>query len=256
MNKKELAGWSIAALTAPLLLGAMTMSVVASATGSDDTVPATANSSSAAVTSEVQTEELCTWYMLGAPDSLTLSADVGLEYEGVQMTLSANLTHANSESLTAYASGNLTGGAIWEDSGYTECTFYGEPVRPVITIAVDTTTFSATAVSGRDENLDFNVAVGRELAWGFTTRNGCTAWTTADVTFSSPGAGFGTPMKISTISDVVTPVNQASDTNRCSREASVSAFVPADLNPQYPGEVYTWTGPTVEYVLRTSLTDE
>lgn len=268
MNKKEIAGWSIAALTAPMLLGAMTMSVAIGASGDDFAEQASADSSSATVTSTVTTEELCTWYLLGAPSSLALEAGTDgngndLEYEGVALSLSAELVHADSASLTAYSSGNESGDNLWGDDEYSECTFYGEATRPIVTVELADIEFTA-ATSGTadpanqaDTAVSFSAAATSQLNFDFTTRGStCTTWTLDDISVTSDATKQGVPMKITSLNDVGNPVNQASDAKRCSRDSTISVTVPANLTPTYPGQEYVWTGPTVTYTLRTSSTSE
>lgn len=258
MNRKELAGWSIAALTAPTLLGALTMGVtIGGATGADNDSGTEMSSESATVTSVVTTEELCTWYMLGAPTAISLTTDTpGMEYEGPALSLSATMTHASSKSINVYASGNQTGGNRWGDDDYTECTFYGIKARPVTTVTLTSVDFSAVAaesdvfVGGADSAMSFSASVDRPIAFDFTTRFGCTDYTLADVSITSGANLWGTPLKIAAIGDVITPVNVASDAKRCSQEYTISTTVPQGLNPTYPGNEYTWTGPSVVFSLR------
>jgi hypothetical protein len=268
MNKKEIAGWGSASLVAPMLLGAMTMSVAIGASGTDFDEQAGADSSSAAVTSTVATEELCTWYLLGAPSSLALSAGVDgdgdpVEYEGTALSLSAQLIHADSASLTAYASGNETGDNLWADDGFSECTFYGEVTRPIVTVELDGIDFTAAVAAGEtdagaaDSAVSFSATAQSELTFDFETRGStCTSWTVADINVVSEATKQGVPMKVASLDDVGNPVNVASDAKRCSRESTISTTVPASLTPTYPGQDYVWTGPTVTYTLRTSGTSE
>lgn len=259
MNKKELAGWSIAALTAPTLLGALTMGVtIGGATGADNDSGTEVSSESASVTSVVTTEELCTWYMLGAPTAISLTTDAeGMEYEGPALSLSATMLHASSKSINVYASGNQTGGNRWGNTDYTECTFYGIKARPVTTVTLTSVNFTAVAATsdvfpsaGADDAMSFSASVDRPIAFDFTTRYGCEAYTLADVSITSNASLWGTPLKIAAIGDVITPVNIAADAKRCSQEYTISTTVPQGLNPTYPGNQYTWTGPSVVFSLR------
>lgn len=268
MNKKELAGWSIAALTAPTLLGALTMGVtIGGATGADNDTGTEASSQSASVTSVVVTEELCTWYMLGAPSAISLTTnEPGMEYEGPALSLSATMTHSGSLSMNVYASGNQTGGQLWGDSEYSECTFYGVKSRPIVTVTVEDYEFTAEAADrsvggvtyagGPDSAMSFSASVDRPIALDFTTRAAtCTGYTLTDISFTGSTL-WAAPIKISSLDTVTTPVNSSGDSKRCSQEYTISATVPAELNPTYPGNTYTWTGPSIVFSLRTTTTND
>ena len=209
---------------------------------------ATASAQNAATSSSVVTEELCTWYMLGAPSSITLApASEGTEYEGDAIEVSDTFASSGGEDLNVYSSGNVTSGSR---STYGNCTFYSAPTRPTVTMSIASDSFTASAATGgADSSMNFVASTGNEL--DVDQSSSCAAkWTATDLALKS-SALSGDLITISTIGDVDSRVTGTGN-DRCSADFTVKINIPAGKTPTYPGQTYSWSGPTFTTALTTS----
>ena len=209
---------------------------------------ATASAETAATSSSVVTEELCTWYMLGAPSSITLApASEGTEYEGDAIEVSDAFTASANEDLNVYSSGPSVSASR---TTYANCTFYGAPTRPIVTMSIGDADFTATAASGgADAPMDFAASDGNEL--DVDQSSSCVAkWTTADLALKTGGLS-GNLITIPTIGNVDSRVT-GDGNDRCSADFTVKINIPADKTPTYPGQTYSWSGPSFTTALTTS----
>lgn len=214
---------------------------------------ATASAQTAATNSSVVTEELCTWYMLGAPSSITLApASAGTEYEGDAIEVSDAFTSSDNEDLNVYSSGNVTAGSR---TTYGNCTFYSAPTRPTVTMSIGDADFTATASEGGvDLGMDFTASTGNELNVDQTSS--CDLkWARTDLALKTMALS-GDVMTIATLGDVdsrvSSPVGDTAGNDRCSANFTVKINIPAGNTPRYPGQTYSWSGPSFTTALTTS----
>lgn len=259
MNYEKLKGGLVAAFAGTGLIVSLGLGsgVIANAEGVDNDTAQTSSTDST-----VLTEEQCTWFMIGAPTSITMSpgfesdGTTPLEYTGENLAISSDLSDIN-----VYSSGNLGTGTATTNS---ECSFYTPEVAPIITYSINDANFAATYGSSvSDPGLDFVLSESLPLAIDLQEKTAGTSATTCDDMFSVTDVNlFGTTnlsavgMTIPTVSDVTSPV--ATDQgDRCETTASISTTIPAiTTQPAQPGVDYTWTGPTVQIVRSTSELDE
>lgn len=260
MNKKKALGAALITLSAPGLIAALAWAPAASGEPitTSDTQP------TATTTSTVVTEEECTWYMLGAPaDFVMLPGWEGgvpdserIEYTGQALQLSATLA----SNLNVYSSGNVNKGTATTNS---ECTFYGNVVRPVVTMSVADTVFDATYGAEIDEDLGFTAdAADDTFAITLTPDAQCAAdnWSVASPGFytSTTSVLSVIAMQIPLLLDVTSPVATNSGDRCVTTAMTASVTIPAagvGVKPESPGATYTWTGPTVTTTLSTAATD-
>jgi hypothetical protein len=222
----------------------------------------------APISSTVLTEEQCTWYMLGAPSSISLSAgfekdgdgedtEIPQEYVGDDLVISSALTSsstpATTMSLNVYASGNLTAGSANTTS---ECTFYNPIEAPNITFSVDTTTefVAKYGTSEADAERNFIPIEAKALLINLSdSGSACDEmWTnTASTKLFGENEGgtlSGLGMTIGDSSSV--PKSAAADAGeRCVQNLTVLTTIPGDMGiPEGAGQEYTWTGPTINIV--------
>lgn len=250
MNKKEIAGWGVVSLAAPMLFVSASLATVSMAVGEESDVAV----DSVSVSSTVVTEELCVWRVLNVPASVELSPG-GLEYEGVALSLTSTYSGSGS-GLNVYSSGNTSDGNNLE-TGQQDCTFYGVKTRPILSVAVGDGDFTATTDVGgtptNDDALSFSASIAdsNALSFDFEYRGGvdCNAkWSYTDVELDGSTL-TDVALSISDLAQVTSPVN-AGDVDRCALDYTISITVPADLTPSYPGNSYDWEGPSLTYALR------
>ncbi len=206
-----------------------------------------ASAEPAATSTSVVTEELCTWYMLGAPSSISLTPAVaGTEYEGDAILVTDSFEAADSADLNVYSSGNVTQGSR---STYGNCTFYSAASRPTVTMSISDADFTASAgVGGLDIPMDFAAETDNELLVDQTST--CVAkWTAVDLSLKT-GALSGVPLTIPTLADVDSRVT-SSGNDRCSADFTIKINIPGSKTPTYPGQTYSWSGPAFTTALNT-----
>lgn len=236
MNSKKLLGGTLAASSI------FTMLVLST------TVYTAASAVEADTDSSIPTEELCTWYMLGAPTAITLEpADNTVEYEGDAINVSDSFSGDNN--LNVYTSGNVNAGSR---TTHSECTFYSDPAGADVTVALDGTAFTATAQGdspSADTAMNFSAQAGNPLALALT--GSCDAlWSSASPALSSTTATSILSMAQADVKDRVATTT-AGDNDRCGKDLAISINIPAGMTPTYPGVTYAWAGPTLTTTLTT-----
>jgi hypothetical protein len=233
-NRKKIAGIALIAISG------FTLSV--------NTVLSTASATPVPTSTEVVTEELCTWYLLGAPSTIALApADDDTEYEGDSITVSASFTESEEDELNVYSSGNVSSGTR---TTYGNCTFYSAVTRPVVTMSISDGDFTATAATGgADTIMDFEAVDDNPFIVDQTSA--CVAkWTATDLSLKT-GALTGVvatiPLKAN-IDDRVT----GSGNDRCKADLTIKINIPGGKTPAYPGQTYSWSGPAFTTALTTN----
>lgn len=262
MNKNKAIGAALTGFAATGLIAALGMGSSLAAVaeqGTSDTDPVVSSTSS-----EVLTEEACTWYMLGAPSAISLAAGfesdgaggfttVPQEYVGQDLVVSSALGDTSDLSLNVYQSGNFTPGSATTTS---ECTFYSPTNAPVITFTVADTDFDATYGAGTaDTTQNFTASETKPLSVGLVGQNCDAKWTVSSATslYSTVLTGMG--MTIADTSDVTVPA-AADAGDRCVSDMTVSTTIPGGMGePAAAGQTYTWTGPTLQIIRTTHTTD-
>ena len=209
----------------------------------------------AGMESVITTEEECTWKLLNAPSSISLTnADPDAEYEGLEMTVSATI-----ENFDVHSTGNMDESP--SISAHNECTFYGtgNVSRPIVDISINAGSFSASAENGgADANLDFTTDVSNALDFSWADQD-CDAlvWTQSEPSLYS-GSLSATLLEITDVNAVTDPVIDGLEgsNDRCLDDLSVEVVIPANMKPLYPGEQYTWSGPTLTTALTTSTSND
>jgi len=196
---------------------------------------------------EVVTEELCTWYLLGAPSSIALAPAVAdTEYEGDLILVSASFTEAATEELNVYSSGNVESGSR---TTYGNCTFYSAVSRPIVTMSIADKDFTASAETGTDIIMDFEAVTGNPFIVDQTS-SCAVKWTASDLALKSDaltGVVATIPLKAN-IDDRVT----GSGNDRCEADLTIKINIPGGRTPAYPGQTYSWSGPAFTTALTTN----
>jgi hypothetical protein len=191
--------------------------------------------------------------LLGAPSEIALApVDPATEYEGDSVTVSASFTESNEEELNVYSSGNVSAG---DRLTYGNCTFYSAVTRPIVTMSIADSDFTASAMVGItptvDAPMDFQATTGNEFIVDQTRAALCTdAWTTEDLSLKT-GATTGVVMTIPTLGDVDDRVTITGN-DRCKADLQIQIYIPAGKTPTYPGRTYSWSGPGFTTALTTS----
>jgi hypothetical protein len=236
INRKKLAGIALIAISG------FTLSV--------NKVLSTASATPVPTTTEVVTEELCTWYLLGAPSTIALApASEGTEYEGDSITVSASFTESLEEELNVYSSGNVSEG---DRTTHANCTFYSAVTRPIVTMSIADNEFTASAMVGTtptaDAPMDFSAITQNEFIVDQSST--CSeAWTATDLSLKT-GALTGVVMTIPTLGDVDDRVTSSND--RCIADLVIKINIPGGKTPAYAGKTYSWSGPGFTTALTTS----
>ena len=212
-NRKKIAGIALIAISG------FTLSV--------NTVLSTASATPVPTTTEVVTEELCTWYLLGAPSTIALApANPDTEYEGDSITVSALFTESSSEELNVYSSGNVSEG---DRTSYGNCTFYSAATRPIVTMSIADSDFTASAMVGTtptaDPPMDFQAVTNNEFIVDQTSSSSClAAWTAADLSLKT-AALAGVVMTIPTLGNVDGRVTGTGN-DRCKADLEIKINIP------------------------------
>ena len=229
------------------LAGLSLPAVVASTGASADEPPTSASTGTSIVT-----EQLCTWYMLGAPAEISLTPTGGVvEYVGDVVPVSA--AFAGGDNLNVYSSGNVTPG---DRTTFAECTFYSSPRRPIVTVSISDDAFTATAVvGGADTSMDFEaISVTNAFNVNATDDTCGSPWTVNNAGLS--GVGVALSEVLTTIATVGGVDDRVTSTNdRCATDLNFSINIPDGMTPLYAGQTYEWEGPGFTTALTTSTTD-
>jgi len=213
-----------------------------------------ASADEATTGTSIVTEELCTWYMLGAPSTISLTPTGGaVEYVGDVVPVSA--AFAGGDNLNVYSSGNVTPG---DRSTFGECTFYSSPTRPIVTVSIsdDAFTAKATGIDGSgearsDTAMNFGAVSGTNEFNVDATPVSCgSPWTVSDAGLAGTEAGLRHVLTtISTLGGVDDRVTSTND--RCVTDLNVNISIPDLMTPTHPGETYVWEGPAFTTALST-----
>ena len=193
--------------------------------------------------SEVPTNLWCTWYINGLDASITLeSPNEGTdEYEGETLLLTG--TQADQEVLvagyTAGASPSILDRAP-ESDDY-DCSWYNSEQGVKVTVTSDGDGFSAEAAAGGPDS-EMGWTLDEEAIAVTYTANpdgSCAGWTVA--------SALDIDGDLATIDAAVFPYASVAETEEdCSWSSTFAVNMPAGMMPTYPGQTYTFTGPTLE----------
>ena len=194
-------------------------------------------STDSTVRSDVLTEELCTWHLQNVPASISLEPETaGDEYDGTAMSLSADRTNFNI---------NSSGASTVAINRFADCTFYGSPTKPTVSIAINRTSFEAAAeTGGNDDEMDIDLSSdGFDVSFTAETCDG-TDWTTNNLSLTPTSAAS----LISLTGAVDSPLTQSgTQTQRCIGTLGFEVQIPAGKTPTYPGQDYVFTGPDITF---------
>jgi len=191
-------------------------------------------------------KEQCTWYIEGVQDSVTMAAVEDAEYDGTELEMSEE-----PGALSVYFSGNEGLGII---DAHSACTWFGEENRDGIevTMSVDGTSFLAeAAVGGNDDGMDFSASTALPFMVEFTnggdlcrTGGGASAWEVNPLVVNEMLTS-ATVMTQTELNTTGVPSDDPGSNDACTSATEWSVTIPANKQPSYPGESYTFTGPTV-----------
>jgi hypothetical protein len=215
----------------------------------DDTAGAVDGDSSA-TTSNLDTQEKCTWFVTGVPASVTMVIDPDetmTKYDGTEMDLESETPDA----LTAYTSGNEGTGSAAEN---TECTFYNDKTGISISKSIDTYVFTATKEGGAspEAGMGFTLSSSNSLSitysegicWsGADSDEDPSNWTVGDANLY--GADNSSSQVLSLSFGNTAQVNTTEISERCTLSGTYAVSVPAGKQPSFPGSNYVFTGPTI-----------
>jgi hypothetical protein len=226
----------------------------------------------AETTSTVRMRERCIWYVDGVPATINLlptgddvagvdgdGDPIGKVYDGSEYSLSVDLPE-----LRAWNSGNESGGGADDAEEHAFCTYFEATTGIAITGTWSVGGFTATALSGRDDNLDFDMTSENPLAMTIdkgtcrTPSQGpdLSAWQFGGGPFADYGdlwtltkdevtsALGGRLMEQPKGETTDRPANAPSGNDRCGVNLSVQVSIPEGGTPRYAGEAYTFSGPT------------
>lgn len=199
--------------------------------------------------SDIETKELCIWYVNGVAGSFSMTAADGepAEYDGTEYDLTSGTSIAD---VNIYVSGNETPASKDE---HADCTFYGAAEGIAYQGAIAAGGFTAAAETGGDDNdMDFSPTALLPLTLGVTKescRSGADgsgdSWSEADLVADDASGVEATSLVSLTKANVVSPQSDENGQNSaCTAGHVLTVSVPADLTPNFPGQDYTLTGPT------------
>lgn len=235
---------------AQMLIGILAISVsgflLGSASLAAEVEDGDTNNSS--TSSTLDTQEKCTWFVEGIPESVALeiaSSESITKYDGTELDLESE----SPEELTAYTSGNLGTGTA---SANTECTFYSQKTGIAISKSVSTYAFTAAVGGSNEAGMGFTLSSSNSLDITFTEG---TCWTDANSDEETSGWTVGNASLYDAENNSsgvlslgyadVQMVNTNERSERCTSSGVYSVSVPAGKTPAAPGSNYVFTGPTV-----------
>ena len=188
--------------------------------------------------STVSTNLWCTWYVNGVDGDIALvpTAGADAEYEGEDFPLSGRV-----DDQEALAAGWIAGETptIATQSSY-DCSWYNAEKGLLVKVTSVGDGFTAVAETGADSNMDFALE-DAPIAVTYTENpdDACSAdWHLADsLTIDSDGAHVDA-------AQIGYSGTMATDES-CSWDTSYAVSIPGGKAPRYPGEDYTFTGPTL-----------
>lgn len=229
MKAKKALGAGLVGLSLPMLVAGLSM--VGPALGADST-----DTTAAAIQSTVTTEDQCEWRVANAPGGLTLTA--AGEYELNDLDLTASVT-----GLTVYSTGNTHDG---DETGYTDCVFYGDVLEPTLTMEIDGTAvdgyLTASGSAGdADTSMDFSIDGTNPMT--IVTADTCTDWTVASPSLSTTTAATVMSIVTAVIDDNIE--SAAGGNQTCALDQTITLTVPGGKVPSSPGAGYTFAGPSL-----------
>ena len=211
--------------------------------------PADEDPNDATTSSDIETKELCIWYVDGVSASFSMSAAAGepLEYDGTEYALTSGDTISD---VNIYVSGNET--AASKDA-HADCTFYGAAEGIAYQGAIAAGGFTAATAAGYDDDdMDFDPTADLPLTLDVekeSCRSGAAglgdSWSEADLVKVNNEAVAATSLVSLAKNDVVSPQSDTDGENSaCTAGHVLTVSVPENLTPNFPGQDYTLTGPT------------
>jgi len=199
--------------------------------------------------SDIETKELCIWYVDGVAPSFSMTAADGMpaEYDGTQYDLTSGDTIGD---VNIYVSGNET--AASKDA-HADCTFYGAAEGIAYQGAIAAGGFTAAAETGGDDNaMDFEPTALLPLTLDVTKEScrsgangGSDLWSEGDLEADDAAGVLATDLVALSKANVVSPQSDTDGQNSaCTAGHVLTVSVPRDLTPNFPGQDYTLTGPT------------
>jgi len=251
----------LGACTMLLSLGALAVTgVVAGAGAQADPIP---DDPDAATSADVDTKELCIWYVSDVPGEVALTPAAGVDalYDGAEMALTSGETLSDVE---IFVSGNNPNSESPDGTidAHRDCTFYGSNEGIAFKAALSGTTggaqtFIATGgASQADSAMDFTQTDLLPFLFDATNSDSCRSgadgdgdnWSSADLTSTSSAAVAA--LTIAGLAKANTVAIQ-SDTNgensACVVSQVVTVSIPANKTPAYPGTDYSFAGPTLTF---------
>jgi len=249
----------LGACTMLLSLGALAVTgVVAGAGAQDDPIP---DDPDAATSADVDTKELCIWYVSDVPGDVILTpvAGAGALYDGAVM----DLTSGALSDVEIFVSGNNPNlepaGTI---DAHRDCTFYGANEGIAFKAALSgatggAPTFIATGGdSEEDPNMDFTQTEALPFLFDATNSDSCRSgedgeadnWSSADLTSTSSAAVAATTIAgLAKANTVAIQSDEDEENSACVVSQVVTVSIPANKTPAYPGTDYSFTGPTLTF---------
>jgi len=198
--------------------------------------------------SDIETKELCIWYVNGVAGSFSMTAADGMpdEYDGTEYDLTSGTSIAD---VNIYVSGNVSAGS---KNAHADCTFYGAAEGIAYQGAIAAGGFTAAAESGDDNDMDFDPTGDLPLTLDVTKEScrsgaagGGDSWSEADLVAEDASGVAATSLVSLAKNDVVSPQSDTDGENSaCTAGHVLTVSVPANLTPNFPGQDYTLTGPT------------
>jgi len=203
----------------------------------------------AVASSEIETKELCIWYVAGVAASFSMSAAEGMpaEYDGTEYDLTSG---TSIDDVNIYVSGNETAAS---KNAHADCTFYGAAEGIAYQGAIAEGRFTAATDTGQDDDdMDFSPSEGLPLTLAITKdacrsgeNGGSDSWTAANLVAENDTGVAATNLVALAKANVVSPQSDTDGQNSaCTVEHVLTVSVPEGQTPNYPGRDYTLTGPT------------
>ena len=223
-------------------------SVVVGSAVADTGDPASGVSEAGVASGSATMKEQCTWFITGVQTAVTMSA--GEEYDGSSLEMSAT-----PGALSVFYSGNENSGTI---DAHSACTWFGADNADGIAVSMsaDGGSFTAAAdVGGADTDMNFTTgleAEGNAFVIGLTDGNtSCRSnnntennWAVANLNVEGAAASADV-MALTAANTTGVPSDTAGNNDACTSATSYAVTIPANKQPTYPGQAYTFTGPQV-----------
>jgi hypothetical protein len=243
----------LGACTMLLSLGALAVTgVVAGAGAQEDPDGDTADTSA-----DVDTKELCIWYVSGVEDGVALTPAAGADalYDGAEMALTSGDTLSDVE---IFVSGNnpLAEAAGTIDA-HRDCTFYGQNEGIAFKAALSGEGFIATGGATQlDPAMNFDQTVDLPFLYDATNSASCRSgadggedsWSSDDLTATSTAVVEATTIAALTKANTVAiQSDEDGENSACVVSQLVTVSIPVGQTPTYPGTDYSFEGPTLTF---------